>query len=114
MWLGVCNASDAEIVCKAKVSGKISLTFIRSAEEWIVSSIVEGCDQPQEVEKVSASAMKSMLKIGDKAAAQVLRSMVNTRLLSAMMSCHIKSQDNAALNEGDLIALVASTNIAGR
>lgn len=113
VWSGSCIVSELGAVCKASTGGSIALTFVRDSNQWIVSSVIEGCDEPQEIEKVSAAAMKSMLAIGNKAAAQVLRSMVNTRLLSAMMSCKIKRQDNSALNEGDLASLVESTNVAG-
>lgn len=113
VWSGACKPVAGLIACESNTDGPIRLSFIRNSTEWIISSSIEGCDKPQDVEKISASSMKSMLAVGDKAAAQVLKSMVNTRLLTAMMDCQIKRRNNAAINDQDLTALVASTNVAG-
>jgi len=117
IWKGICSfnpeAEDGKKqVCQAHTSGRIVLTFKRDAEEWTVSSRVEGCDTEQAIERIPSSSTRNILSIGDKAAAQILKSMVNTRLLSAMMSCGIKKYDNSMLNERDIVAIIASTNAA--
>jgi hypothetical protein len=105
--------SSSQLICEAHADGPIKLIFVRTAIEWAISSSVDGCDKPQEVEKISAAAMKSTIASGNRAVAQVLKSMVNTRLLTAMMDCKIKRHNNAAINDRDLAALVASTNVVG-
>ena len=112
IWSGSCTTSGP-VDCQASTAGTIKLTFVRDANDWTISSTAEGCDKSQDSEKIVASSMKSMLAIGDRAAAQVLKSMINTRLLATMMACQIKRYDNAALNERDIVSLVTSTNAAG-
>ncbi|WP_156416833.1 hypothetical protein [Sphingopyxis sp. A083] len=112
-WSGTCGAdeTDKRTVCQASTTGKIRLFFTRDANEWAVSASVAGCDKPQERQTIDASATKGMLRIGDRAAAQILKSMAHTRLLSAMMSCEIKKYDDSALNDRDLIAIITATNV---